>query len=643
MGRTPGELAKWTRCAYLLKQARSSRRRSTACALPKESTVTLQTIKAAPKALAQAAWGMSSMAPLQEYAFGELPYRLIKNGHPFSTRIGVPRGWFCTYPTTVANAMGQPIMGMGFPLIDADDREVNFLMMGPPWALEDRLFTGLPIAGCSVALGKLTPKVLVTVDPIDAMALNAATGLHTVAVLYAENIADVCRTLKLRFPDVEIQVCLLGDGGTKAEHSQSLRLLRGVSKKIVGSVSFSGESSFSKIYAASGQAGVQAVLAVCSTRSAWDVDQKLKKLRISEAPMLWPHRVNGAGLMTNLVAALQRYIELPDDDAWLIALWIVHTHAMSTSRFSPLLVIVSPEYGCGKSALLALLQRLCFKALRTGKVTFAQALKLTRDHQPTLILDEAKALLESASFIPFFIAGHDRKSAGIIADHKKSLEVAETFVPKAVGLVGEPPEALLERSVRIALQRLVEDKPAVPVPDKAERLNDDMTALSAQIGRWVFDHLLDLKAVPIKRLPFGSPRVSDTFSPLLAIARVAGPEIEARAMQAVRQSVACNEVKSSGMLLLENLKEVLATTLTGTFLKTSDLLSALNAEGKEDWGWTTYNRGKPLDALYLSKLLRPYNVIPGKSGGGTDRGYRRADLEDAIRRYVSSVGRQAAQ
>lgn len=602
----------------------------------------LQTINAAPKALAQAAWELGNKRPLQEYVLGELPYRLIKNGHPYSTRIGVPRGWFCTYPTTVANAMGRPIMGMGFPLIDADDREVNFLMMGPPGALEDRLFTGLPIAGCSVALGKLTPKVLVTVDPIDAMALNAATGLHTVAVLYAENIADVCRTLKLRFPDIEIQVCLLGDGGTKAEHSQSLRLLRGVSRKIVGSVSFSGESSFSMIYTASDKAGVLAVLAACSTRRAWDADQDLKKLRIPEAPLPWPHRVNATGLMENLVAALQRYIDLPDDDAWLIALWIVHTHAMSASRFSPLLVIVSPEYGCGKSALLALLQRLCFKAMRTQKITFAQALKATRDHQPTLILDEAKALLESASFIPFFIAGHDRASGGIIADHKKSLEVAETFVPKAVALVGEPPEALMERSVRIALQRMVKDKPAVPVPDKGERLNDDLTALSAQIGRWASDHLLDLRAVPATRLAFGSPRVSDTFSPLLAIARVAGPEIEARAMQAMRQSVSCSEVKSPGTSLLENLKEVMAT-VAGGFLRTGDLLDALNAEDKKDWGWATYLRGKPLDALWLSKLLKPYNVTPGKSGGGADRGYRRANLDDAIRRYVTSAGQKVAQ
>jgi hypothetical protein len=603
-------------------------------------------IKTNPKPLVRAAWGMGNTRPLTEYAFGALPSRLVDHAHPHSHHIGAPRGQFYAYPTGEVGAMGRPITGMGFPLIEANGREVNFLRMGTAWALEDRLFTGRPVAGCYVELGRPTPKVLVTVDPIDAMALNAATSLRTIAVLYAENIADVCRELKLRFPDIEIQLCLVGDGGTEAEYSPALRLLRGVSKRIVASASLSGGSSFSKIYATSGSSAVRAVLAVRHTKSAWGADQDLKKARIPVPAMPWSHPVNGSGLMEGLLAALHKHVDLPENDARLIALWIVHTYTISASRFNPLLVIVSPDFGCGKSSLFALLKRLCFKALWTSKISPAKVAQAVRKLNPTLLMDEAQTLVKNASFITDLIASHDRASGSIFAGHKDELSVVDVFGPKALALKGELPEALVERSVLISLQRMVqseEAKPAVPLPGKeGTRLNDDLMALSAQLRRWADDHLTELSAPRPARLSLGSPRVSDTFWPLLAIASAMGDDVAIRAEEAARESVASNAVESPGVLLLAHLMEVVAA-LTGGFLKTSDLLSALNAEGKEDWGWTTYNRGKPLDALYLSKLLRPYNVVPGKSGGGTDRGYRRADLEDAIRRYVRVVGEQTVQ
>lgn len=594
-------------------------------------------------------WGMGNAGPLKEYALGELPYRLIDSPHPQARRIGAPLGRFYTYPTSIASAIGTPIMGMGFPLLDADGQVANFLMMGPFGTLEDRLYTGLPIAGCCVALGKPTPKVLVTVDPIDAMALAAATGLHTIAVLYVENLPDVCRALKRRFPGIEIHVCVNGDKEERGdvEYNAALRIARGIGEAVVPAVSVSGDLSLSRIYCEQGRAGIQAVLAARSKAHPWEADKKLKDLRILPPPLPWPHPLNGAGLMASLLAALHKHIDLPENDARLIALWIVHTYTVSASRFNPLLVIVSPDFGCGKSTLFALLRRLCFKAFWTTKITPAKVSQTVRELNPTLLMDEAKSLLENASFVTDLIAAHDRASGSVVSGHKKSLEVADVFGPKAVALKGELPEALMERSLQISLQRMVQSaqaKSAVPLPDKNDgwRLNDDLTALSAQLRRWSDDHLAELSAPRPAHMSLGSPRTSDTFWPLLAIAQAMGEDVAARALEAARESVASNLVESPGVLLLTHLREV-TTTSTGSFLKTTDLLDALNAGDKEDWGWATYLRGKPLDALWLSKLLRPYNVTPGKSAGGADRGYRMADLDDAIRRYVSSVGQRAMQ
>lgn len=592
------------------------------------------------------AWAMGGAGPLKEYALGELPYRLIDYAHPQARRIGAPRGKFYTYPTSTASAIGTPIMGMGFPLFDADGQVVNFLKMGPFGTLEDRLYTGLPVAGCYVVLGKPTPKVLVTVDPIDAMALHAVTGLYTIAVLYAENLPDGCKALKRRFPKIEIHVCVNGDKKERGdvEYNAALRIARGIGEAVVPAVSVSGDLSLSRIYCEQGRAGIQAVLAARSKAHPWEIDGELKRLRILPPPSSWPHPVNGGGLMNNLLAALHRYIDLPENDARLVALWIVHTYTVSASRFNPLLVIVSPDFGCGKSTLFALLRRLCFKAFWTTKISPAKVAQTVNKLNPTLLMDEAKPLLENASFVTDLIASYARESGSVVATHKRSLEVADVFGPKAVALKGEVPEALVERSLQISLQRMVQlgqVKPAVPLSDeKGVRLNDDLTALSAQLRRWADDHLKELSAPRPAHMSLGSPRVSDTFWPLLAIANAMGEDIAARAMQAARESVANNVVESPGVLLLTHLQVVMETS-PGEFLATSDLLEALNA--KEDWGWATYNRGKPLDALWLSKLLKPYNVTPCKRGGGADRGYRRSDLGDAIRRYVTSLGQRAAQ
>ena len=61
----------------------------------------------------------------------------------------------------------------------------------------------------------------------------------------------------------------------------------------------------------------------------------------------WPSPVDGAGLLDDLSATVQRFIICPEETAHAAALWIVMTWFMDVVQVAPLAVITAPEKRCG--------------------------------------------------------------------------------------------------------------------------------------------------------------------------------------------------------------------------------------------------------------------------------------------------------
>jgi putative DNA primase/helicase len=72
-----------------------------------------------------------------------------------------------------------------------------------------------------------------------------------------------------------------------------------------------------------------------------------------------------------------------------------------------------------------------------------------------------------------------------------------------------------------------------------------------------------------------------------------------------------------------------------TRITTADLLEALILDDTEA-PWSTYNRGKPLSARQLSKMLGAYDVHSKtvRFGSSTPKGFELSQFADAFTRYL---------
>jgi hypothetical protein len=148
--------------------------------------------------------------------------------------------------------------------------------------------------------------------------------------------------------------------------------------------------------------------------------------------------VDGAQLLDDIATALSRHIYLPDGGAETIALFVAHAHAHDAAQISPLLAVVSPEIGCGKTTLLSALAMLTPCPLFTGDLTPAGLYRTIHAGKRTLLMDEAEgAMLGNNSLRRLFNSGHRRGGARVV----RADGVFDIWCPKIIALVGELPRA----------------------------------------------------------------------------------------------------------------------------------------------------------------------------------------------------------
>jgi hypothetical protein len=170
-------------------------------------------------------------------------------------------------------------------------------------------------------------------------------------------------------------------------------------------------------------------------------------------------------------------------------------------------------------------------------------------------------------------------------------------------------------------------------------------------ARWAEDHkqlLADRDPDVPDRL---SDRAADNWRPLLAIAELAGEDWAARATRAALElsGLAVDEDSSPGVQLLFDLYQLFRQRLaefpeTWERAATEILLKYLVS--LEERRWKDWNRGRPLDARALAKLLEPYGIrsknlkerdpsSPSKIQ--VRKGYELSDFRDTWRRYLAAT------
>jgi hypothetical protein len=342
----------------------------------------------------------------------------------------------------------------------------------------------------------------------------------------------------------------------------------------------------------------------------------------------WPDPVDGAEVLTESVAAIARYMVLPDGAAEIVALWSAHTHCFECFTVTPRLAITSPEKQCGKTTLLDVLTCLVARPLSTANTSTAAVFRVIEVTRPTLLVDEADTFLKKNDELRGVLNAGHRKGGAVIRTVGEDHEPRQFSVwsPVAIAMIGRLPDTLHDRSLECRLRRR---KPSERVQsfrsDRADHLHD----LARKLTRWAADNSAMLAAADPDMAGLEN-RVADNWRPMFAVADVAGGMWPARVREIAAAVDAARAEQSIGVLLLGDCKAVFDEKGVDR-LPSEELTTYL--VGLEERPWPEFKSGKPLSQAQLARLLGKSEIRSDTirfSPGRTAKGYYLSAVKDAF-------------
>jgi putative DNA primase/helicase len=347
----------------------------------------------------------------------------------------------------------------------------------------------------------------------------------------------------------------------------------------------------------------------------------------------WPHAVEGAEVLGEIVASLERFTVLPDGGALAIALWVLFAHAHDAAEHSPILALESPEKRCGKTTTLSLVADLVPRHLPAANISPAALFRAVEKYRPTLLIDEGDSFLrgDNEEMRGILNSGFTSASAFVIRcegdDHDP--RPFRTWCPKLIALIGTLPDTLQDRSVVVTLRRKLDHE---KVDRFTRHYRAELHTLRAKAARWAGDHYKCIAASD-PTMPAGlNDRAQDCWRPLLAIADLIGgcwPASARKSAAKLTGKADDDESASAGVLLLGHVREVFNAKRADRITSTA-LVEALN--DNEAWPWGEWRQGKPISPRGVAKILLRYGVKAHKARNANE--YRIADFADAWSRYA---------
>lgn len=354
----------------------------------------------------------------------------------------------------------------------------------------------------------------------------------------------------------------------------------------------------------------------------------------------WPSPVDPAVLLSEMSEGFRRYAVLPEYADIALTLWCVFTWFCEASHIAPLLVIRSPEKGCGKSTVMSIVKRLVYRPLMLSGLSTAVLFRVVDKYHPTMLIDEGDTFLnnENEELHGVINSGYSQAAPyhwRCVGDNHEP-KPFNVFSPKAIAFIGHTRETLHDRAVEVELRRKLQD-------EKVARLRHsdggELDILARKLARLAADHIGDYRnQCPI--LPESLPdRQADNWEPLMQVAMLAGEEWVQRANKAalaLTGSKAENTPISMGVELLADIQKILQDR-DSTRIRSIKLVEILCAD--EEAGWATYNRGKPITPRQISKRLAEFGIHPRTLrflSEGLQKGYDIDCFEDAFARYLTS-------
>jgi hypothetical protein len=349
---------------------------------------------------------------------------------------------------------------------------------------------------------------------------------------------------------------------------------------------------------------------------------------------------------------VRRFVVISESQRHAIALWIAHTHAIAAFDVTGYLGITSALKQSGKTLLLEIIGLLSRSQLPAANISVAALFRVIEDREPTLLLDEIDAIFspkaDREELRGILNAGYRRGGPGTVyrmgGAAKTTLQDFSVFCPKAFAGIGDLPDTISDRTIRIRLERRKRNG-----DEEIERYRireqkvpaAELRDLLAELFEPEVDRLRDLRPELPDEL---DDRAQDIWEPLLAIADLAGGEWPERARVAALE-LSTGEAREDDSLSVQLLRDIYSVfSATGTRrYRTSDLLEELTQI--EESPWADFDHGKPVTAHGLSRLLKPYGIrtMPVWVYGEAVRGYKAEQFEDTFVRVLGVSGVRAVR
>ena len=364
----------------------------------------------------------------------------------------------------------------------------------------------------------------------------------------------------------------------------------------------------------------------------------------------WPLTVSTSELLSTIMGKLREHVVLDSGAAVAVALYTMLTYIVDELQLCPMLLLRSAVKRSGKTTLLGLLLRMTYRALGVASISAAALYRVVDLLKPTLLLDEVDATLsqktDTAEALRGLLnAGNDRTSSRVLRCVGEDREVVsyDAFGAKVLAGIGHIPDTMEDRAVVVELRRKLED-------EKVRRFSvlDDQgefKEIRRKLQRWASEHGKRVGAAR-PQIPFGlNDRASDNWSPLLAIADLAGGEwgVRARSVALELSGGARDDEQDIRFELLKDIRAIFDGEGGDTCkaLTTSTLIEKLCE--LEEAPWSTFHRGELLTPRGMGRMLRPFGIAsvnlkvsrdPETGKDTVAKGYRRETFIDAWVRYL---------
>jgi hypothetical protein len=350
------------------------------------------------------------------------------------------------------------------------------------------------------------------------------------------------------------------------------------------------------------------------------------------APTPSPTAGPGPDLLAEIAGTLRRFVFLSEPAIVAASLFVLHTYAFDFSDLSPTLFITGARRS-GKSKLLTLLSRLVSRSFEPASASPAAIYRtIEASEPPTLCFDDVDTLIRNREQFRALLRSSNRDIAFHLgwargADKQFAIQRQPTWAPKLFSGPGELADTFKDHAIVLPMVRRPADQPRENLLHRT-RFED----IRGQALRFAQDHESALQSAK-PPLPEGLfDRAADNWTPLLALADLAGGDWPEKARQAAVALSGGDGLDPSGDTgaLLADLRQIFFSKHTNR-LASRELADELVALAGRPWAEFGKAR-RPISPNQLADLLRKLGISPRtvRIGDQTPRGYHLSDFDTAF-------------